>query len=237
MTSFFGFYRRLTNRHDKVSDPSVHSATYQATVHGKTMKIKKKFVKRFVWTLVPLTLIFVGIVSTFYFSEIKKAETLREARGTLNVYIGKQAIARRLKSIIADLTILSQHDFFSKMPADGDFSDERLAADLLLFVKEKRDYDQIRYLDETGMEVVRVNFNNGHPAIVAKDRLQDKSNRYYFKEAFELKQWEVFFSPLDLNVEQGKIEVPPQTDDSPGHTRIRRAGTQTRDHPGQLFRR
>ncbi len=189
------------------------------------MKIRKKFLKRFVWTLVPLTLIFVGIVSTFYFSEIKKAETLREARGTLNVYIGKQAIARRLKSIIADLMILSQHDFFSKMPADGVLSVDHLAADLLLFVKEKRDYDQIRYLDETGREVVRVNFNSGQPEIVAKDRLQDKSNRYYFKEAFELNQWEVFFSPLDLNVEQGKIEVP--------HKPMIRLGTPVFDGQGR----
>jgi len=58
------------------------------------------------------------------------------------------------------------------------------------------------------MEIVRINVNDGNPEIVPEDRLQSKGDRYYFHETFQLGPNEVFISPFDLNVEQGKIEQP-----------------------------
>ena len=69
-------------------------------------------------------------------------------------------------------------------------------------------YDQVRYLDETGMEIVRVNFNNGQPAIVEKNKLQPKGQRYYFKDAITLDKDEIYVSPFDLNIEGQSIELP-----------------------------
>ncbi len=39
-------------------------------------------------------------------------------------------------------------------------------------------------------------------------KLQNKKNRYYFRDVFKLNQGEVFVSPLDLNIERGEIEQP-----------------------------
>ena len=72
----------------------------------------------------------------------------------------------------------------------------------------KKIYDQIRFLDANGMEKVRVNFNGGDCCSVSEDKLQNKSERYYFMDTFALGKGELFISPLDLNVEQGKIEQP-----------------------------
>jgi hypothetical protein len=69
-------------------------------------------------------------------------------------------------------------------------------------------YDQIRLLDERGMEVVRVDLIRETPVILPGERLQDKSERYYFRDSFKLGRGEVFMSPLDLNVENGRIERP-----------------------------
>ena len=52
----------------------------------------------------------------------------------------------------------------------------------------KKKYDQIRYLDETGMEAVRINFKNGCPEAVPAKQLQNKANRYYFKETLEINE-------------------------------------------------
>ncbi len=60
----------------------------------------------------------------------------------------------------------------------------------------------------TGMEPLRVNFNNGNPVIVPQDQLQNKRGRYYFDEAITLNEGEIFISPFDLNVEHGAIEQP-----------------------------
>lgn len=67
-------------------------------------------------------------------------------------------------------------------------------------------YDQVRLLDETGKEIVRVNYANGQ-AVVATD-FQDKSNRPYFQETRLLADREIYISTLDLNQERGAVEVP-----------------------------
>ncbi|MDK2957688.1 MAG: two-component system, sensor histidine kinase and response regulator [Desulfovibrionales bacterium] len=69
-------------------------------------------------------------------------------------------------------------------------------------------YDQVRILNIQGMEIIRVNYNDGHPAAVPMRQLQDKSNRYYYKESIKLGPEEIYVSPFDLNIENGEIETP-----------------------------
>ncbi len=39
-------------------------------------------------------------------------------------------------------------------------------------------------------------------------QLQDKSTRYYFREAMQTPPGDVYVSPMDLNIERGVVEVP-----------------------------
>jgi len=63
---------------------------------------------------------------------------------------------------------------------------ERFNEEFYQFTYNKKVYDQVRFIDKSGMEVIRINNNNGNPAVVGKDELQNKSDRYYFKEAITL---------------------------------------------------
>ena len=83
-----------------------------------------------------------------------------------------------------------------------------LTADYLYISSIRKIYDQIRYLDDSGQEIIRVNFNSGSPATVPTAKLQNKGNRYYFSDAFKLDKGDIFISPLDLNIERGQIERP-----------------------------
>lgn len=76
------------------------------------------------------------------------------------------------------------------------------------FCKAMGIYDQIRYLDTAGNEIVRVNYEGGKPSIVARQELQNKANRYYFENLMELDHNGIYVSPLDLNMEHGDIEWP-----------------------------
>ena len=70
-------------------------------------------------------------------------------------------------------------------------------------------YAQVRWIDEHGMERVRVDNRAGQPPyLVPKAQLQDKHNRYYFKETMPLNSGEIYISPLDLNMENDQIELP-----------------------------
>lgn len=70
------------------------------------------------------------------------------------------------------------------------------------------DYQQIRWIDESGVEQVRVMRSQGRLFAVDNEKLQDKSSRYYFKAANSLLIGEVYISRLDLNMENGRIEMP-----------------------------
>lgn len=83
-----------------------------------------------------------------------------------------------------------------------------LRNDFLNIVTNKKMYDQCRFINENGMEIIRINFNNGNPTIVPKDELQNKSDRYYFLDVIKLNKDEIYLSPFDLNVENNKIEEP-----------------------------
>ncbi|QEN08289.1 GGDEF domain-containing protein [Oceanispirochaeta crateris] len=81
--------------------------------------------------------------------------------------------------------------------------------DLLSASKEKRIYNQIRLLDDQGLEIVRIDFDNDKGAqVVQEDLLQDKGSRYYFEETRSLMEGQVYVSPLDLNIENSIIEEP-----------------------------
>ena len=83
-----------------------------------------------------------------------------------------------------------------------------LATDWAIFSDSKQIYDQIRWIDETGMEQVRINFHTKHSIIVPPKELQDKSKRYFFHDTMSLGQEEIFISPFDLNMENDQIEIP-----------------------------
>ncbi len=175
---------------------------------SKQKNFNKYLMIRFVWIILVLTVFTGTVISIFYFSELKSEMLILKANESINISSSKEAISKNLNDVAADLTIISKHKLFTQSGTETDASMDNFANDILIMIKAKKRYDQIRFLDETGMEVVRVNFNKEQPYIVAQTELQDKSNRYYFKETFELSKGSIFISPFDLNVEKGKIELP-----------------------------
>jgi methyl-accepting chemotaxis protein len=83
-----------------------------------------------------------------------------------------------------------------------------LEQEFLAFSSYRRIYYQIRYLDEMGQEIARVDANQFKSWIVKKDSLQNNADQYDFKETMRLSSKQIFISKLDLNREQGQIEVP-----------------------------
>ncbi len=69
---------------------------------------------------------------------------------------------------------------------------------------------QVRFLDTHGMEKIRIDWDTAQqwPEIIQPKDLQDKSQRYYFKEASQAPANSFWYSRLDLNAEHKKIEIP-----------------------------
>lgn len=110
-----------------------------------------------------------------------------------------------IESIIADLVLL-ERNFEVSIQKTSDFDEIIFQWELL--ANTKRIYDQIRYIDVTGHERIRINYENQKAYTVEKNVLQNRETRYYFRETIKLNDGEIYISPFDLNIENDEIEIP-----------------------------
>jgi signal transduction histidine kinase len=177
--------------------------------HMGKHKMYNNFINRFLRFSLPSAILISGIAFYFYFSEIETIKQTYETQENVNIKIGKMAIAADLEFIATDLMVLAQHNAFHQMQDSlNQDAITLLEQDFLVFSQTKQLYDQVRFLDMDGMEIVRINFNAAQAFIVSKKHLQNKSKRYYFKDVIQLNKGEIFVSPFDLNIEHGQIEKP-----------------------------
>ncbi len=164
---------------------------------------------RFFLIFLPLLVLSTAITAGFLFQELKSQKKILKASERREVELLRRVAINDVKSAVSDLVFLSSHHVLHQMlENDQPAIRQKLAKIFLDFCKKAALYDQVRFLDKTGMERIRINFGNGRPYIVAKNQLQNKAKRYYFVDTFKLKPGRVFVSPLDLNIEQGQIELP-----------------------------
>ncbi|MEX2187625.1 MAG: ATP-binding protein [Pirellulales bacterium] len=157
----------------------------------------------------PLAAVTALIVLAFYVSQNAAQRESRQANERDVVARQQQIVGGELRTIVADVMILSQLQTVRALLADASQPRRHTLADeYRLFVDHRQIYDQARFLDRHGMEVVRVNYRNGRGEIVAGDKLQEKGDRYYFQQAARLGPGQLYVSPFDLNVEDGVIERP-----------------------------
>ncbi|MCA9255843.1 MAG: response regulator [Phycisphaerales bacterium] len=74
------------------------------------------------------------------------------------------------------------------------------------YVRLHADTRQVRLLDASGVETLRVDGTASGPRVLRDDELQDKSARYYFTEGIALSPGQVAVTEIDLNVEHGIVQ-------------------------------
>ncbi|MFC1857023.1 PAS domain S-box protein [Thermodesulfobacteriota bacterium] len=166
--------------------------------------IIKEFLKRFL----PAAVLIVGVAFLLvdYQRDILKRKIT--ARITSALSMEKEVIEATIFTHLSDAVFLAkivgQH---LKEHSDKAALSKELAGEFKAFSETRKVYDQIRFIDRSGMELVRINMTAKGSLIIPKDELQDKSNRYYFKKGMRSKA-EVYVSKFDLNMEGGRVEKP-----------------------------
>ena len=84
----------------------------------------------------------------------------------------------------------------------------RMQLTFLSMMEAKPYYVQLRYIDNSGKEIVRVDYDGTNLQVIPDSQLQNKADTDYFSATMKLKQGEVYVSSLNLNQEMGKIEIP-----------------------------
>ena len=163
----------------------------------------------FLRVFLPLAVLVLLGVGLFGRSEIEKEMTRLQSREMLYVNLGAGALAGKIENISRDLDYLAA-SLTARQILDDPLPARRaeLAEQFVSFSRSKPIYNQLRWIDETGMEKVRVDTVHGVPVIVPEAELQNKGQRYFFSDTMKLAPGEIFVSPLDLNIEHDKIEEP-----------------------------
>ncbi len=157
----------------------------------------------------PLAVLVLAGIGFYGHTEIEREFNNLRSHEVLNIGLGAGELSRNIDYLTPDLMLLSHHSaLISALDDPSPANIAHLAEDFTNICGAKRIYDQIRWIDESGMERVRIDYAQNRPILVATDKLQDKSKRYFFTDTIKLKAGEVFISPLDLNIEHNEIERP-----------------------------
>ncbi|MBK8930859.1 MAG: cache domain-containing protein [Chloroflexi bacterium] len=154
----------------------------------------------------------------FLWSFLGRLNTQIRHDSSNNVENKKEALAFFLTDASDDVQFLSQsvalRNYLTAVNENADpaaiaAARDNLNEEFFAFAQARSIYDQVRFLDATGQEIIRVNTDrNGVSTIVPEDALQNKAGRYYFDDTFAPLSGRIDDFALDLNVEQDVIELP-----------------------------
>ena len=117
------------------------------------------------WMLTLSLVLSIGFV-LLYRAEIGKNKTSRMADARQSVNISVQFIAEELTHAFSDLGLLMmQSDLSDLLNEEGNGAAGRLGKQFLALLATHQVYDQARFINAEGREVVRANFNDGAPAL------------------------------------------------------------------------
>lgn len=170
---------------------------------------RRNFFLQITVLFLPIAIGIIGMAIYSYDAEKKREYTLNASNQLAILNMGRNSIRQALDRVKYDVQYLSHyHEFEDYVMTGSSEMVVHLSHDFKFVMGNRRVYDQIRWIDETGMEQFRINFNSGSPALISSQYLQNKKGRYYFSDAMRYHEGETYFSLFDLNVENEKIEIP-----------------------------
>ncbi len=145
--------------------------------------------------------------SSFQEHNINTTRLIMIKNEKISVKAQTSIVQEELSGIDNDLEFLYNSPTFRNY-IDGKSRKSSVEKEWVVFLNSMKKYDKLRYINEFGKEIIRINFTNGHAEKVKDDFLQDQANRYYFAEAFAHNEGHIYISKFDLNIEGNAFESP-----------------------------
>ncbi len=171
------------------------------------LKNKQQFNKLFTRYLLLFTFaaLFILVFLIEYYYNTYKENFITGSTHNLESYV--ERFDSNIHESIKDFNLVV--DFINSLPENVENRDETFLNYFNFLLDHNSKLYQIRVLDTTGMEIFRQERSkNKKVKFIYNRNLQDKSDRDYFKEMQNLNPNQRYYSKIDLNVEQGVVEVP-----------------------------
>ena len=171
--------------------------------------MRSRLVRYLLTLILPSGLLVLLFLSSLYREEQALLRQHLEAAEEIRLIAGARSLASDVELIASDVRLMVTLPSLAVLLEEGTESARAaFAADLIALSQSRRVYDKLRWIDERGWERVRVDYIENRPFVVPEAQLQGKAQRYFFTGAMQLAPGEIFVSPLDLNVEHGRVEIP-----------------------------
>ncbi len=176
----------------------------------KKAPAQHQFLRTFWATFIPLSFLSMLVAGYLFYQEVDDQKEILKADSSIDATSNSRSIERFLAGNVRNAMYLASDPELKaaadKPPTAANL--KKLAASYVRFSLAHPTYFKIRWIDELGMELLVIRNMEGQIALVDKGELENKRNRYYFQESMSLKPGEAYVSPLDLDVEHGKIIEP-----------------------------
>ncbi|UXI02487.1 bifunctional diguanylate cyclase/phosphodiesterase [Photobacterium sp. TY1-4] len=169
----------------------------------------RQAILRFVVLLFPLLTLTVLVAWYVYNEDIQQLES-RIRENEQNFHLSTVKLTElHFAPVIDDLRYLTEK--VTEVVSSEQLTTEQvqtLSDTFIRMANTRPYYDQIRLIDDHGLEQVRVDITDGIPSLAAAGELQDKGQRPYVQESLSVPPGSVYISQFDLNTEHGQIETP-----------------------------
>ena len=183
----------------------------------KLIPKSSKYYYRFLLTVLFISIGFVisfisMIVSTYYQVNSIHEEFDRSAKSTLSYkkdYLYEQT--NNFKNYISAIDRTPEfNNFIQSNPKEFSHIKEHITGVMLAISHSHPNIMQFRFIGAKGCEAIRIDRDSigSTPYTVSEKLLQNKKDRYYFKETKDMLRGAIWFSNIDLNIEHGEIVKP-----------------------------
>ncbi len=183
---------------------------------------QKKIVTTLVTYFLLVSIVPIFVLSFFWYKNSSQHLSELGLRNALNeTEVIADEIEYFLNEIESDVRFLSkippfeeisksneQRRKYSEIQTNYELWIHRLELILNNFAQEKKIYSQLRFINELGKEVVRINYDQNKTEIISKSMAQNKKHRPYFQKTMKLNKGVFYISELNLNREHNQIEMP-----------------------------
>lgn len=156
-----------------------------------------------IFAVLGLAVLIVSSLIQFEIREVKRKELLKNEQNIISAE--NTIISNKINRISGDLLYVTD---CLRLNDDGTNNYADVEKLWLAFSNRRTLYDQIRFIDMEGEEIIRINYDPDGSLLVDQADLQNKKDRYYFTDTMKLKKDQIYISKLDLNVENDVIEDP-----------------------------
>ena len=178
-------------------------------MHGRENQNMKNRIWEFLKLFVPLAFVLVAFVGFLATGRAKVENEHLKAEERNLVQVEKHVFETDVAAHVADAAFLASAVSLL-LPKDGskDLAAPKIANIFYDFAKRRNVYSQLRILDTQGLERLRVNCQPGSITFASAKELQPKAHRSYFPYGLAMEAGAVYVSPIDLNRENGRLEIP-----------------------------